>query len=174
MPSPAAAERAALVDLLEQVGPDAPTLCGSWTTHDLAAHLVVRDGTPLALPGLVVPLLHPVTAAYERCARTRPYADLVRALRAGPPLLSLGRLGDAAELHEWFVHAEDVRRPAGQGPRPAGTPLQAAIWSRLVVAGPALTLRAHGLGLVLAPPTAGAAGSGGGAPRSCCTASRPS
>ncbi len=152
MPSPAATERAALVDLLSETGPDAPTLCGTWTTHDLAAHLVVRDGSLLALPGLVLPPLHGITAAYERRARTRPYADLVAALRAGPPLLSLARLGDLAELHEWFVHAEDVRRPAGHGPRPAGTPLQDALWTRLVVAGPVLAARAHGLGLELATP----------------------
>ena len=38
----ASIERAALVDLMAELGPDAPTLCTGWTTRDLAAHLVVR------------------------------------------------------------------------------------------------------------------------------------
>ena len=33
-------ERRALVETMRTVGPDAPTLCGDWTTRDLAAHLV--------------------------------------------------------------------------------------------------------------------------------------
>ena len=33
-------ERAALVETMRAVGPDAPTLCGDWTTRDLAAHLI--------------------------------------------------------------------------------------------------------------------------------------
>ena len=54
----AAAERAALLDLLERLGPDAPTLCEGWATHDLAAHLVVRERRPVAGPGYVFPALH--------------------------------------------------------------------------------------------------------------------
>ena len=46
-------ERAALVEILRAVGPDAPTLCEGWTTRDLVAHLVVRERRPDALPGLV-------------------------------------------------------------------------------------------------------------------------
>jgi len=152
MPSPAAGERAALVALLEDTGPDAPTLCGDWTTHDLAAHLVVRDSQPLALPGLVVPVLHAVTAAYERRARRRPYDDLVAALRTGPPPLSPAQLGDLAELHEWYVHHEDVRRRVAPGTRATSAALQDGLWARLAVLGPVLALRAHGLGLVLATP----------------------
>ncbi len=38
-------ERAALADLMAELGPDAPTLCEGWTTRDLAAHLVVRATT---------------------------------------------------------------------------------------------------------------------------------
>ena len=39
-------ERAALVETMRSVGPDAPTLCGDWTTRDLAAHLVTRERRP--------------------------------------------------------------------------------------------------------------------------------
>ena len=36
-------ERAALITTMRDVGPDHPTLCGQWSTRDLAAHLVVRE-----------------------------------------------------------------------------------------------------------------------------------
>ena len=47
-------ERAALADLLAQLGPDEPTLCGDWTTRDLAAHLAIRERRPDALPGVAI------------------------------------------------------------------------------------------------------------------------
>ena len=49
-------ERAALVETMRTVGPDAPTLCGDWTTRDLAAHLVVREGRLDTTPGITIPL----------------------------------------------------------------------------------------------------------------------
>ena len=150
--TPARAERAALLDLLAAAGPDAPTLLTGWTTHDLAAHLVVRDRQPLALPGLVVPPLHRVTAAFERRARQRPYDDLLAALHAGPGPLSPGALGDVAELHEWFVHHEDVRRAADPAPRETPPALEGAVWSRVQLLGPGLAARARGLGITLATP----------------------
>src|SRR5437764_783312 len=39
-------ERAALADALEQLGPDAPTLCEGWATKELAAHVYVREHRP--------------------------------------------------------------------------------------------------------------------------------
>jgi hypothetical protein len=36
-------EREDLCDLMHELGSDAPTLLGPWTTHDLAAHLVLRE-----------------------------------------------------------------------------------------------------------------------------------
>src|SRR5437763_933578 len=47
-------ERAALVETMRTVGPNAPTLCGDWTTRDLAAHLVVREGRLDATAGVAV------------------------------------------------------------------------------------------------------------------------
>ena len=157
MTSPARAERAALLDLLSGAGPDAPTLCAGWTTHDLAAHLVVRDRQPLAVPGYVVPRLQPVSAWFERRARTTPYAGLLDRLREGPPPWSpLGSRVDAvyqaANLHEFFVHCEDVRRAVDPTPRPPSGPLDDALWDRLRVFGPALTRRARGLRIELATP----------------------
>ena len=52
--NPAQTERAALCELFAEVGPDAHTLCGEWTTRDLAAHLVVRERRPDAAIGIIV------------------------------------------------------------------------------------------------------------------------
>ena len=45
-------ERLALCALLDETGPDAPTLCEGWTTGDLAAHLVLRERRPDAAAGV--------------------------------------------------------------------------------------------------------------------------
>src|SRR3712207_7818625 len=50
----AARERAALADLLDELGPDAPTRCAGWTTAHLAAHLVTRDRRPDTTPGFAL------------------------------------------------------------------------------------------------------------------------
>ena len=54
MVSIADTERAALCDLLDELGPDAPTLCEGWTTRDMAVHLYVRDRDPKAWAGISV------------------------------------------------------------------------------------------------------------------------
>jgi hypothetical protein len=48
-------ERAALCATLDEVGPEAPTLCEGWLTADLAAHLLVRETRPDAGLGILLP-----------------------------------------------------------------------------------------------------------------------
>src|SRR5262245_1019420 len=38
-----AQERRGLCDILDEIGPSAPTLLDGWNTHDLAAHIVLRE-----------------------------------------------------------------------------------------------------------------------------------
>lgn len=157
MTSVAAAERAALLDLLEELGPEAPTLCEGWTTHDLAAHLVVRERRPHAVPGLAVPALHGITEALERRMRRVPYDELVARLRSGPPRWSPGgalggRLHGVTDVHEFYVHHEDVRRLVDPSPREPAPGLDDALWARLRLLGPALALRARGLGITVVTP----------------------
>ncbi|MHB8452068.1 MAG: TIGR03085 family metal-binding protein [Mycobacteriales bacterium] len=159
-PGVAAAERATLCDLLDRLGPDAPTLCGGWTTGDLAAHLLARETRPDVLPGLVLPgpaATH--TARVERQVRSVvPYDDLVERLRGGPPvgLFGLPVLAEQANIHEFFVHLEDVRRgqPAWSPRRPGALPagLDGALWGRLRLFAPLLFRRVRGLSLALATP----------------------
>lgn len=142
----ARAERLALCDLLEEAGPEAPTVLHVWRTADLAAHLLARDIRPDAVPGMVVGIARPWTERVERGIREGvPYAEVVGRLRSGPPRLSIGGLGGwRGDLHEWFVHHEDVRRARGLGPRPDSAfqrDLDDGVWAVLPVLGPLLARR---------------------------------
>ncbi|WP_233498536.1 TIGR03085 family metal-binding protein [Blastococcus sp. TF02A-26] len=116
----AARERAALADLLETLGPDAPTCCEGWTTGHLAAHLVVRDHRPDAGPGYALETLpigrglHAHSARLEERMRTStPFAEVVDRVRAGAPRWSpMGWpvVGDLVNAGEFAIHHEDVRR----------------------------------------------------------------
>ena len=126
----AQAERAALCDLLLDVGPDAPTLCEGWTAAHMAAHLVLRErrldvGLGLVLPG---PFARHAARATERAAGQVPFERLVARIRSGPPRLI--RLVDGPmNIVEFFVHLEDVRRATdGWTPRTGLDGLQDALW----------------------------------------------
>jgi uncharacterized protein (TIGR03085 family) len=105
-------ERAALVRTLRMVGPDAPTLCPGWTTRQLTAHLLARERRPDALLGIAVPRLADRRHRIERrIAADNDWPVLVDRLAAGPPAYSpLRWLDRVANIHEFFVHHEDIRR----------------------------------------------------------------
>jgi uncharacterized protein (TIGR03085 family) len=114
-------ERAALVETLRTVGPEAPTLCGDWTTRDLAAHLVVREGRLDTTPGIAVSFLAGYTEKVRRqVAESTDWEVLLDKVASGPPLYSPFKIFDpVANMGEMFIHHEDVRRAkAGWGPRP--------------------------------------------------------
>jgi len=109
-------ERRAMADLLDAVGPDAPTLCEGWTTRDLVAHLVLREGH-LAAAGIAIGALSRWTARTQHAMAQEPFTDVVRRFREGPPTLSPLRLPGAqrtVNTFEHFVHHEDVRRARDQ------------------------------------------------------------
>lgn len=106
-------ERKALADLLLAEGPDAPTLCGEWTTHDLAAHLWVREREPLAPLKAALPGSGNALEDATRRAMSRPYEELVADWASGPRGLNPWRILDPiANGVEHFIHHEDVRRGA--------------------------------------------------------------
>lgn len=149
---PAADERALLVDLLRDVGPDADTLCEGWDARMLAAHLVARETKPAALAGILVSALHPRTERIERqTAESRSFAQLTEAIAAGPPFGLVAP--DAVNVHEFFVHHEDVRRAQpGWAPRTLPRRLEDALRRRLLVLAPALFRRVRGVRLHLVTP----------------------
>lgn len=129
-------ERAALCALLDETGPGAPTLCEGWRTVDLAAHLVLRERRPDAAAGVMGGPLAGYTQRVQRglIART-PYPKLVDEFRNGPPGLSVFRIpgvDERANLVEFFVHHEDVRRAAdGWEPRDLAVEVTEHLWQRL-------------------------------------------
>ena len=111
--TPARAERQLLADTFVAVGPDAPTLCGDWTTRDLAAHLIVRERRLDAAPGILVKRLAGYTDKVQAGVAAGAWDELVEQVRTGPPAWSPTRI-DAIDRQmnttEFFVHHEDVLR----------------------------------------------------------------
>ena len=105
-------ERAALVDTMRSLGPDAPTLCDGWTTRDLAAHLVIREYRLDASPGILIPRFAGHTAKVQNeVAGQTDWDALLDKVASGPPAYSpLKLLDPVANIGEMFIHHEDVRR----------------------------------------------------------------
>ncbi|MEJ2867907.1 TIGR03085 family metal-binding protein [Actinomycetospora sp. OC33-EN08] len=152
--SVAAAERNALADSLLREGPDAPTLCGEWTTRDLLAHLVIRERRPDAAPGILVKPLSFWTQRVQNQAADRDYGANIALIRSGPPLWSPIALPFlvGVDVQEYFIHHEDVRRAReGWSPRPADEARDAILWSQLGMLGK-LAFRSSPVGVTLRRP----------------------
>ena len=128
-------ERLLFADLLENAGPEAPTLCEGWRTRDLAAHTVVRERRADAAGGL---LIKPLAARLERVQAefaAKPFEELIQLIRTGPPRLSpmaLKQVDEAANTVEYYLHSEDIRRAAPDWtPREPDSVFQDALWKRL-------------------------------------------
>ncbi|OZM73365.1 TIGR03085 family protein [Amycolatopsis antarctica] len=148
-------ERLALCALFDMQGPKAPTLCAGWTTRDLAAHLVLRERRPDALPGILVGPLAGYTQRVQDGYAAKPWDALVELVRTGPPRLaptSLGFVDELVNSAEFLVHHEDVRR-ARQGwqPRPAQEDRDKAAWGAVSRIGK-LAFRRSPVGVVLGVP----------------------
>lgn len=149
-------ERQALADLLFEVGPDAPTLCGSWTTSDLVAHLVIRESDVVAAAGMVIgPLAGRTKTTMDALVRRLGYTGVVDRFRKGPPRWSPMRIhgiDEAANTMEFYVHHEDVRRAGPDWePRELPADLEEALWRR--VTGPGRFLfRRCAVGLLVVRP----------------------
>jgi uncharacterized protein (TIGR03085 family) len=110
-------ERLQLCNLLDEVGPDAPTLCAGWNTADITAHLVLRE--------------HFRRWGDDRRAaeKAKGYSYLVSRLRAGPPApWRLPGVRTLANGLEYFIHHEDVRRANGRAPRDDISDLEGLCW----------------------------------------------
>ena len=132
-------ERAALADLLEQLGPDQPTCCEGWTTRDLAAHLVVRDRRPDAMPGLVLggPFASWTERVHAHARSAQPYGVLVAEVRSGPPAwlpTAWPALDRVLNTAEFVIHHEDVRRAQPDwAPRDLPARVQDQLWRAVPV-----------------------------------------
>jgi uncharacterized protein (TIGR03085 family) len=146
-------ERLELCELFDELGPSVPTLIDGWTAHDLAAHLVLREHDLIAGPCLVLPGSFERFAERRRArlAQLKDFSWLVARIRSGPPVgfFRVGWVRSLANLNEFFVHHEDVRRANGQGPRGLTPAMDAALWRNIRRGGRFLSRRLHACGLEL-------------------------
>lgn len=131
-------ERKALVATLRANDPGAPTLCEGWDVTHLLGHLVLRENSlPQAAfdmiarrpPGREVFLGRTVAKAGDDTG----YHRLVNKFAGGPSRYNpIGRIGDAANLVEYVIHHEDIRRAGDSPAAPRELPADevAAIWKR--------------------------------------------
>jgi len=104
-------ERGALCDLLDELGPDAPTLCEGWDAQDLVSHLLVRERNPISSLGNVVPPLAGLTERAMEHRRAKSFEVQVEKLRSPSPVLrAVGPLDRLINTFELVVHHEDLRR----------------------------------------------------------------
>jgi uncharacterized protein (TIGR03085 family) len=159
-------ERHELSSTLRAAGPDAPTLCGDWTTAVLAAHLALRERSVAEMAGRlpVAVLRRNAERELRDFAAREPYERVVDAIDQGPSwsdsigwapvaaLWSLPPVREAVNLLEYVIHHEDVRRAAdGVAPRAMPVARQRAVWSRLRLGAP-LTMRRVPVGVRLVWP----------------------
>ncbi|KQR15914.1 TIGR03085 family metal-binding protein [Cellulomonas sp. Leaf334] len=131
-------ERAQLAQALLDVTPDAPTLCEGWQARHLAAHVVLRERSPMVSAGIAVPALSDraeaaITRLADQAATEGAYRDLVARVADRPARWHPASwVGESANVVEFFVHTEDVRRGAGPVPaRELDAGLVEALWSHL-------------------------------------------
>jgi uncharacterized protein (TIGR03085 family) len=146
-------ERRDLADLFDQLGPDQPTLCSGWTTRDLLAHLIVRERRPDAAGGILVAALAKRTEQVQAQIASKPFAELVDTFRGGAPVwmpvLGWPVVADQANLFEFYVHHEDVRRAQPDWePRPDDGARNDALWRGLKL-GARVLLRRSPVGVTL-------------------------
>ncbi|SNY70715.1 maleylpyruvate isomerase family mycothiol-dependent enzyme [Paractinoplanes atraurantiacus] len=116
------AERLALADLLDSLSPEEwgrPSLCRSWTVHDVAAHMTMQQ---LGLAGLVGvamrwrgSMARTTREAARRRAADRAPAQIVAEIRETAPrhrhTVGVSRLETLTDL---LVHTQDIAVPLGR------------------------------------------------------------
>ena len=163
----ARAERRQLADLLQQVGPEQPTVNAGWTTRDLAAHLVVRDRRPDTMISVVIPPLAGHAEHVRLAKAAQPFSEVIQELRTPPwwSPLSNPLVDELSNTFEFFIHHEDVRRATpGFSPRALPPGEQKALWNAVRVTG-RLALRKAGFPVRLEAPGFGTVRVGGDEPR---------
>lgn len=111
------AERGAMAESLETVGPQARTACGGWTAFDLAAHVVSAEraiGVPvfvvrtLAARGVRFAGRPEVADTVIRLQRRDGFEALIGRLRKPPPRLLRRPSVAALTLFEVWMHHDDL------------------------------------------------------------------
>ena len=115
-------ERTALVQTLHSSDPEAPTLCEGWNVSRLLAHLILREQQPWKIAGDLMRRDPPgseqsLGRLAAEAGTDAGYRGMIDRFAGGPAVWSPMRWGgDAANLIEYVVHHEDVRRGSGDAP----------------------------------------------------------
>ena len=172
----ALAERHELAQTLRRVDPDGPTLSGDWTVAQLAAHIVLRERSIVELLGRAPSrrLRRIAQREIDELVAREPYQRLVDAVDTGPswrdirwpvptaPVWSLPAVRERANLLEYLVHHEDVRRALPDwAPRDLPPELHDAVWRRLP-ASTRITMRTVPVRVALVRPEHGEVHAGRG------------
>ena len=159
-------ERRALAETLRRTEPDAPTLSGEWTAAQLAAHLVLRERSGVELLGRAPNkrLQRIAQREIDDFVAREPYLGIVNAVESGPRpgdvrwpvptawIWAIPAVRERANLLEYLVHHEDVRRAAPDwSPRARPADLVAEVYRRLPVS-IRLTMRRVPVGVALEWP----------------------
>jgi uncharacterized protein (TIGR03085 family) len=143
-------ERKALVDLMTELGPDAPTLCGTWSAKDLAAHLAIRERRPDTAPGIMLPVFAKWTEKVQEDYAHKAWGELLDLVRTPP--FWIQPVDELMNTAEYFVHHEDVRRAqADWEPRPYDATRERALWKLLPFTA-RMTYRSSPVGVTLVRP----------------------
>jgi uncharacterized protein (TIGR03085 family) len=133
---PEQAVRSDFCEMLDKVGPDAPTLCEGWTSQDIAIHLVLIERHPEAWLGIPIgnriSRLRPYFDGLVETERDRPWGELVERVRVGPTRGPLANPAFRSRMmfREYIVHGEDIRRPNGLPPADFGPTVRDATWKK--------------------------------------------
>ncbi len=149
-------ERATLCATLLAVGPEAPTLCEGWLARDLAAHLVLREHSPVSSLGIWLGPLKSRAAKAQADLAAQSWETLVDQVAQPPAFWHPARLGGRVEQifddGELFIHHEDVRRGDGVArPRELSPDDTDSLWKVLTGAG-RLAFRKSPVGIVVEVP----------------------
>ncbi|MBF9133558.1 TIGR03085 family protein [Plantactinospora sp. S1510] len=164
MPRYADSERRSLADLLSTLGPDAPTIIPDWTARELAAHLVIRERRPDAAAGIVLRPLRTHTERVLGAMAAKPYPEVVDLFRRPPRWspMTLRPVDELANLTEFFVHHEDLRRAQpGWQPRELAGGYRGALWKRIPTMA-RMSLRRFPAALLIQAPDHGETSAGAG------------
>lgn len=143
-------ERKALVDLMTELGPDAPTLCGTWSTKDLAAHLAIRERRPDTAPGIMLPVFAKWTEKVQEDYTHKAWGELLDLVRTPP--FWIQPVDDLMNTGEYFVHHEDVRRAQSDWePRPYDARREKTLWKLLPLTA-RMTFKSSPVGVTLVRP----------------------
>src|SRR5437879_3370059 len=130
-------EREALRTTLAGLGPDRSAGCGTWTTADLAVHIVLGEwlagfgsatGRGLVAKGVHLDWMAPLIDAMLRRARARrDFAWAMEKLGREPPHIQCRSLLAPVSLLEVWAHHEDVLAANGLGACDSGADLRPAL-----------------------------------------------